>query len=241
MKAALLAACVLVSVSSVHAQSATDPSGHWEGSVQAPEMAVPIEIDLTKNSKGQIAGTFGQPAKKLKGLPLFNVAVEGTSITFQIKGSAQGQRVFKGVLSADGKTISGEYSQEGQSMPFRLTRTGDPAVPAPTRNARISKELEGAWNATLNGKETRHLTLTLSNQPDGTAIGSILNVDEGVEIPIATIAQKGSSVTLELAAIGASYSGVLNTEATELTGTFTHGTVALPLTFRRAVPSAGKK
>jgi hypothetical protein len=82
--------------------------------------------------------------------------------------------------------------------------------------------------------------LTLSNQPDGTASGSLVTVDDGLEIPIATITQNASSLTLDLKAVGASYSGTLNPDATELAGTYTQGSLTLPLTFRRAA-TEGKK
>jgi hypothetical protein len=57
-----------------------------------------------------------------------------------------------------------------------------------------------------------------------------------LEIPIATITQKASSVTLDLKAIGGSYSGALNAEGTALVGTVTQGAAVLPLTFRLAKP-----
>jgi hypothetical protein len=51
-------------------QTTVDPSGHWEGTIKVPNMDAKIEIDLQKNSKGEMAGTFGHPAEALKGLPL---------------------------------------------------------------------------------------------------------------------------------------------------------------------------
>jgi hypothetical protein len=233
----LLAALLLVPAPSLLAQTAADPSGHWEGAVNAPNMEVTIEIDLERNGKGELAGTFGNPAQRLKGLPLANLAAEGRSLTFQVKGSAPGERVFKGTLSADGTSISGEYTQGGFSMPFSVTRTGDPRIAAPASSAPIGKELEGTWNGTLdvNGVQ-RRLVLTMANRPDGTATGNFVNVDEGLEIPITSIAQKASSVTLDVNTVGVSYAGALNSDGTELAGTLTQGSTVLPLTFRLAKP-----
>ncbi len=232
----LIAALLLVPAPSLRAQTAVDPSGHWEGAVQAPEMEVKIEIDLAKNSKGDLAGTFSNPAQNLKGLLLANFAVDGRSVSFQIKGSAPADRTFKGALSADGTSMSGEYTQGGYTIPFSMTRTGDPRIEPPAKSAPIGKELEGTWNSTLEVKGIqRRLVLTMSNQPDGTATGTFVNVDEGLEIPIATITQNASSVTLDVKAVGGSYSGALNPEGTELVGTWTQGPAALPLTSPRPV------
>jgi len=233
----LLAALFLLPAAPLAAQSAADPSGHWEGAIQAPNMEVRFEIDLAKNSKGELAGSFGQPAENLRGLPLANFAMDGRSIDFQIKGSAAGQRTFKGALSADGASMSGDFSQAGFTVRFSLTRTGDARVDTPARNASIGKELEGTWNGTVdvNGLQ-RRLVLTLANQPDGAATGNVLNVDEGLEIPISAITQKGSSVTLDVKAVGGSFSGALNAEGTELVGTLTQGSAVEPVTFRLARP-----
>jgi hypothetical protein len=229
---AVLAALLLWPTSAA-AQTAADPTGHWEGSVQTPASDVKFAIDLARNSRGDLEGTFDQPAQNLKGLVLSNFAVSEQSIRFQIKG-APGERAFAGALGADGKSMSGDYTQSGYAMPFSLTRTGEARIDAPVRNAPIGKELEGSWNGALEvGGMQRRLVLTLSNQTDS-ATGSVLSADEGLEIPIATISQNASSLTLGVKAIGGSYSGALNQDGTELVGTWTQGPTSLPLTFRRA-------
>lgn len=211
-------------------------NGHWQGSIQTPTKEVIFEVDLDKT-----AGTFSQPSENLKGLPLSNIAVDGQSIRFQIKGTS-GERAFKGALSADGKSISGDYTQSGYSIPFNMTRTGDPRFEAAVKSAPIGKELEGVWNGALAVEcKQLHAVLTLSNQPDGTATGNIVSLDDGLDIPIAAIIQTASSLTLDLKAVGASYSGALNSDATELAGTYTKGSLVLPLTFRRSTSTEGKK
>jgi hypothetical protein len=228
-------------LSTISAQPAAGPSGHWEGSIRSSIGELSFEIDLDKNSTGEFTGALNQPSEHITGLPLANIVIDDKSVRFQIKG-AVGERAFKGTLSDDGKSISGDYSQGGYTIPFSVTRTGDPKFEAAVKNAAIGKELEGVWNGTLaaNGKQLRGI-LTLSNQSDGTASGSLVTVDDGLEIPIAVITQKASSLTLDLRAVGASYSGVLNPDATELAGTYTQGSLVLPLTFGRAAAIEGKK
>jgi hypothetical protein len=230
------ATLLLGPASSLRAQTAVDPSGHWEGAIEAGGMAVPVVIDLTKNSKGELAGTFGQPSEQLTGLPLANISVDGRSVSFQIKGGGAGERAFKGTLAADGTSMTGDFSSHKVgTVPFALTRTGDPKIEATPRSPAIARELEGTWNGTLdlNGIPLR-LILTMANQPDGSAIGSFLSVDEGLEIPITTITQKASSVTIDVKAVHGSYTGALNPAGTELVGTLTQGAGSMPVTFRRA-------
>lgn len=230
----LLAALLVVPAPSLFAQTAVDPSGHWEGAVQAPGMEVKFEIDLTKDSKGELAGTFSTPTQNIKGLPLASVAVEGKSVSFH----ARRDQTFTGVLSADGKSMSGDYSIAGHAIPFSLVRTGDAKVEARPRSAPIGKGLEGTWNGTLdvNGISLR-LVLTMTNQPDGMATGSIVNLDQGgLEVPIANITHKATNVMFDLKGVAGSYSGALNAAGSELVGTFTQGPGSVPLTFRIAKP-----
>lgn len=235
----LAASLLLVPAPSLLAQTAVDPSGHWTGAIHVPAFdnnqarEVNIEVDLARNAKGVLAGTYGQPAGGVKGLPLSAVAVDGNSITFELKVSDGG--LFRGTLS-DATTMSGAFttSQGGYSIPFSLTRTGDARIAPAPKSAPIGKELEGTWNGTLEvgGKQER-LVLKMANQPDGTATGTILDIDGSrVEIPIA-MTQNASNVTIDVASVGGSYVAVLN-GGTELVGTWTQGPATLPLTFKRA-------
>ena len=216
------------------AQAPADPSGHWEALIQAQGQDVKIEIDLGKNSRGDLIGTFAQPAQGIKGLPLSKIAVDGRSVRFVLKADMQ-PVLFAGVLSADGKSITGDLALVGESIPFRFARTGDAKFTTVPKSARIVKELEGTWNGILEpGGGQMRLTLKMANQPDGTAAGTVVSVDgSGVEIPI-VMKQNAASLTIDLPTVGASFAGVLNSTGTELTGTWTQQSVTLPLTFHRA-------
>jgi hypothetical protein len=215
----------------LQAQTATDPSGHWEGTLQAPGIESRVEVDLAKNSKGELAGTISIPAQHLIGLPLGKVAVDHTSVTFY----AREDQPFTGTLTPDGASMSGSVTLEGFAIPMTFSRTGEPRLEAQSTSAAIGKDLEGTWNGTLdvNGTTLR-LVLKMSNHPDGSSTGSLVNLDEGnLEVPLSRIAQAATSVTLELQVVGGSYVGVLGKEGTELVGTYTQGPLTAPLTFRR--------
>lgn len=235
----LVASVVLVPAHSLFAQSAVDPSGHWTGAVhvpafdQNPAREVAIEVDLARDASGALAGTFGQPAQGVKGLPLSAIAADGTSIAFEIRVSDGG--IFNGTFS-DATTMSGRFvtTQGGHAIPFSLRRTGDAWIAPAPKNAAIGKELEGTWNGSLDvGGTSKRLVLKIANQPDGTAIATIVDLDgSGIEIPIA-VTQQAAHVALDIAVVGGSYAGVLHA-GTQLVGTWTQGPVTLPLSFKRA-------
>jgi hypothetical protein len=226
---------LLAAATPLSAQTSVDPSGHWEGTINAPNMNVVIGIDLVPNTKGQLTGTFAQPAEGIKGLPLSEVTVTGQSIRLLLKAGTGGG-TFNGTLSADGKSIAGDFimAEGGYAVPFTLTRTGAARIAPAPKSPPIAKELEGSWHGTLDaGGQKMRVVVKMANQPDGTSTGTVVSVDgTGVEIPIA-IAQKGSEISLDVATVGASYVGVLNAAATEMTGHWTQRGAVLPLTLRR--------
>jgi hypothetical protein len=230
----LLASLLVLQAPAAGAQTPADPSGHWEGAVQGPNVEMPIEVDLVKNGNGQFAGTFGQPKQGVKGLPLASVSVNARSVRFLVKGG-EAPSMFDGVLSADGASIAGDVTIADYTLTFTVKRTGEARLTPAPRNARISKELEGTWNGALElGDRRMRLTVKMANQADGTATGTIVSADgSGVEIPIG-IVENAANVTIDVVSVGASFAGVRNAESTELVGTWTQGSSTLPLTLHRS-------
>lgn len=233
-RASWLVALSLITAVTLHAQT-VDASGHWEGVIRTPQMDVVIAVDLTKRAQA-LVGTFDNPARKVRAFPLSNVAVDDTAVTFEIRASGGG--VFRGTVGADAKSIQGTFATQGPDgnpleLPFELTRTGEARVETTPKSAAVGKELEGTWTGTLEVEgKARQIDLKLTNHADGTATGAVISED-GVEIPIARIAQAGTRVTLEVTRIGGSYEGTLDAAGPELSGTWTQGSFVAPLTFRR--------
>ena len=90
---------------SMSAQRSADPTGHWDGGIHTPEMSISVEVDLTRNSSGQLAGTISVPPQNLKGFPLVIESAEGRTISFRFRG-APGNRLFQGVIADDGGSLA---------------------------------------------------------------------------------------------------------------------------------------
>jgi len=214
--------------------TAPTASGHWTGVLDTPAQPLDIEVDLKPGTPPAWVGTISIPAQNLKGFPLSSITVDGTSVSF-VMANVPGTPTFKGTLAADGATISGDFAQGGGSIPFKMTRKGDAMITPPAKSTVITKELEGTWNGTLSvGDRTLRLTLKLANGADA-ATGSMISVDQGAaEIPITTITQDASHLTLELPMIGGKYAGDLKDG--KLVGTWSQGPGSAPLEFTRATP-----
>ena len=235
LASAVVVLAAAVSVPAVaRAGQAPSASGHWTGVLNTPAQPLDVEVDLKPGTPPAWVGTISIPAQNLKAFPLSSIAVEGTAVSF-VMANIPGTPTFKGTLSADGATLSGDFAQGGGSIPFTMTRKGDAVITPPAKSTTVTKDLEGTWNGTLAaGGQTLRLTLKLANGAEA-ATGSIVSVDQGgVEIPIASIVQAGSHLTLELPTIGGSYAGDLKDG--KLVGTWSQGPGSLPLEFVRAAP-----
>ena len=213
-------------------QAAAGPSGHWEGAIQIPGQELKVEVDLA-NAGDTWDGRITIPAQKLKAFPLSSIAVQGGTVTFAMKG-IPGDPRFKGTLSNDSKTLSGDFTQGGGVIPFALTRTGEARIDPLPKSTPISKELEGSWEGALEvGGKTLRLVLKLSNQPDGAAAGTLVSLDQGgVEIPVSAVIQSGAQLRVLLPVIAGQYEGEFKDG--QLRGTWTQGPNTRPLVFTRS-------
>ena len=237
---ALLGVLLLSPLPCLRAQANSDPSGHWEGAIHAPFAEVNIEVDLAKNAAGAFVATYGNLNDNLKGFPLANVVIEERAVRMVLK--ANGGGTFEGKLSADAKSIPGIFTtaEGGFSVAFDLTRIGDARIELAPKSPPIGKQIEGVWNGTMDVDGTqRRYVLTMLNQPDGASTGNIVNVDDGLKIPVSNIKQRASILTFD--AVGGSYTGTLDPQGVQLAGTYRQGPLALTLIFERAATTKDPK
>lgn len=222
---------VLLMVGVLSAWAQDSPRGHWSGSVEVPNQSLAMEVDLEKGPNGWI-GTISIPAQNASGIPLDAISFANGKVTFHIKG-APGDPTFTGNVSADGKTLAGTFTQGSGSFPFRFSRTGDPRVEPAKTSPAVAKDFLGTWEGTLEGPGLR-LVLKMSNDADG-AKAVLISLDQGgAEIPVSTIEQKDSKLTLAVKMVGGAYEAEINKEASELNGTWTQGGNSLPLKLKKA-------
>jgi uncharacterized protein len=228
---ALLIGLIVLPHASV-AQTPARSSGHWEGAIEIPGQPLAVQVDLSGDGK-KWEGTITIPAQNLKGFPLDGVVITGDDVTF-LMPRVPGEPRFKGTLSKDGTSLSGDFTQGGGTVPFALKRTGDAKIEPALKSTPLTADLQGDWEATLdvNGKLLR-LILRLSTQPDGTGGGTLVSVDQGgVEIPVQAVIQTGEHLKVLVPPIAGTYEGDLKDG--QLIGTWTQGPGTWPLTFKRS-------
>jgi hypothetical protein len=105
------------------------PRGHWTGSIEIPDHALEVQVDLDKPGKDWI-GTISIPSTNQIGVPLDKIAFSNGKWTFRIQGDPT-EPTFIGTMSEDGKTMSGDFTAAGNGFGFHLTRTGDAKIATP--------------------------------------------------------------------------------------------------------------
>lgn len=117
------------------AAPAASPEGLWEGviSFQHAQAETEIVVELARDASGGLVGLLDVPYQAAHGVPLREVKAEGSAVSFaeiSQSGDREVRSTFRGTLSADGKTIRGDYvdGEKNATHPFRLERKGDPGT-----------------------------------------------------------------------------------------------------------------
>lgn len=95
-----------------------DIADTWQGTLHAGQDLRTI-IKITKDDKGAYKGVFYSIDQGGQALNLDSVTLTGQDVKFVLKLAGL---TYEGKLSADGKTIDGNSSQGGGSLPLVLTR-----------------------------------------------------------------------------------------------------------------------
>lgn len=215
-----------------------DMRGHWTGTLDTPVGSLGVEFDLDKAAAGWI-GSASIPMQNAIGLPLDAISFTEGKGTFRIKG-APGDPTFSGTLSADGKTLDGQFSQGPGGIPLKLSRTGDPKVELPKPSPAVAAEFVGVWEGTLEANMPLRLVLTIANGKAG-AEAELVSLDQGnARIAVSTITQTGKKLALQVNAVGGGYEGEMNSDGTQLTGTWTQLGNSLPLTLKKTTAAPAK-
>ncbi len=221
---------VLMMAGTVWAQDGA--KGHWSGSIEIPGNTMGIEVDLDKTAAGWV-GSLAIPSQNASGLPLEGIAFQDGKWTFRVKG-APGGPTFTGTISADGKAMTGDFTQGPNAMPFKLARTGEPKVETVKASPAVAKEFTGTWEGTLEAGQSLRLKVTIVNTAAGST-ATLVSLDQGgVEIPVTAIVQKDAKLSLEVKMVNGGYEGEINKEGTELTGNWTQNGNSLPLKLKKA-------
>ncbi|MEO6005684.1 MAG: hypothetical protein ABIZ04_22540 [Opitutus sp.] len=219
--------------------SANPAEGYWAGTVTLPNQELAISFELVHANSATWQGTITIAMQGLKGFKLDPVKVDGENVVLGLPG-IPGEPTFNGKLAADGKSIAGELSQNGGTVPFHVQRTAKPAASTddltPAHGV-PGKGLAGKWRGSLNPMPNVELRLGLELAPDasGSLGGVLVSVDQGnARIPVSGVTEQGSDVHFDTPKeVGGDFTGKLNADGSEISGVWTQRGRSTPLVFKR--------
>lgn len=178
--------------------------GSWVGKIKLNDSATLVLVLRFEMGKdGKIAGFLDIPDQNAKGLPVTDVNVEGSQVTFKIP---VGKADYTGTLS--GSTIAGGFKQGAQETKLNLTR-GKYTPPPPEVNisAEGMKQLMGRWNGKIANltvvfrfeKNAAGKYVVLMDSPD----------QKAKDIPVSSAVLTGDKLVLKLKIAAAEYNATL--------------------------------
>lgn len=104
-------------------------------------------------------------------------------------------------------------------------------------SAVFAQDITGTWQGTLHAGRDLRTVIKISKTESGSLKAVLYSIDQGGQgISASAVTLKGSDVTISIPAIGGTYEGKLNGDATAITGTWTQASRPLPLNLNRVTP-----
>ncbi len=213
-----------------HAQAgAQDIVGDWQGTLSAGGQQLRLVLHVTKAPDGTLKATLDsidQPGAN--GIPVNSVSLKDSKLSLDI---AMVHGTYEGKVSADGKTISGTWTQ-GQPLPLEFKRAD-----APVKAAKPS-DIDGAWMGTLDLGVKLRVVFHIAATPDGLT-ATLDSPDQGANgIPASSVTRDGSSLKIEIEKISGAFEGKISADLSSIDGTFTQLGGSHPLQLKRVKDSA---
>ena len=202
--------------------------------LDTPAQPLDVEVDLKPGTPPAWVGTISIPAQNLKAFPL-SVEVQGTSVSF-VMANVPGTPTFKGTLAADGATISGDFSQGGGSIPFKLTRKGDAVIAPPAKSTADHQGARRHVERLAGGRRADPAAHVEAGQRPrrGDGHASSASIRAASRSRSRRSRRRGRTSRSNCRRSPAQYSGDLKDG--KLVGTWTQGPGSAPLEFTRATP-----
>jgi hypothetical protein len=205
-------------------------SGRWEGTTHIPNDDLNVIADLAQEN-GTWVGSIIIPGLDVKGVPLTDITVKASAVSFSVKGTLGIQ--LKLQLDGNGR-LTGNFEQAGNRAPTTLQKTGPSQVEYPLRNTPVAKELEGEWKGDYQMfGYTRHVSIKFTNRgADGAAAEFVIVGRRTNNLPVDLVTQEGDLLSVDSHEIGISFEGRLRDG--KLSGAIRQGAIETPLVLERA-------
>jgi len=231
MKPTMIFLTLLLSACLANAQ---DIAADWQGTLSAGGAELRLVLHVTKAADNSLKATLDsidQPGAN--GIPVNSITLKDSKLSLEV---AAVHGTYEGKVAADGKTISGTWTQ-AQALPLEFKRATAP-VKTEHKPAKPS-DIDGAWMGTLDtGAMKLRVVFHILNTDDGLT-ATMDSLDQGMKgMPTTSVTREGASLKIEAKSIGGSFEGKIAPDLSAIDGNWSQGGGTLPLLLKRVKDQA---
>lgn len=242
----LTAGVATVAVRTAHAYWQPKIRGAWEGVIQIPAGSkLRVVLHVTGDNSSYHA-TLDSIDQRTKDIPISKFVYDYPSLRFESK-TVQG--TFEGKVNASATEMSGIWDQKAFGLTTALVMKRTP-TPAPVPDVlteddyapRAGSDLQGYWRGTVKaGPVSLRLVIRISEPTDGKFVAELDSIDQGANnVVVSSVTYDKPTVQMEVGVVGGNFEGKLNSDGTEITGTWTQAGTKEALTIKRTDPKAAQ-
>ena len=212
---------------------AQDIAGDWQGTLNTGMGELRLVLHISKAADGNLTATLDSVDQGANGIPVKSATLKVSKLKLDVEAV---QGTYEGTVAADGKSISGTWSQ-GKSLPLEFKRSTTP-IKTEHKPAKPS-DIDGTWMGTLEtGMSKLRVVFHIMNTEDG-LIATMDSPDQGGKgIPTSSVTRNGSSLRIEAKGIGGVFEGNIAADLASIDGTWTQGGGTMPLALKRVKAQA---
>jgi len=222
---------------------AQDLAGDWQGTLSAGGQQLRLVLHISKAADNSLKATLDsidQPGAN--GIPVSAITLKDAKLSLEV-AAVHGE--YEGKVAADGKSISGTWTQ-GMALPLEFKRAEAPAksdaAPAKPSDAAGAKaehkpakpsDIDGAWMGTLDlGTIKLRVVFHIVNTADGLT-ATLDSPDQGASgLPTTSVTRDGASLKIDIKSIGGLFDGKIAADLSSIDGTFTQMGASHPLVLK---------
>jgi fermentation-respiration switch protein FrsA (DUF1100 family) len=201
----------------------TKIAGDWQGSLDVGGAQLHLLLHISAAQGGSLTATLDSIDQGALGIPVTAVTLKDSKLNLTVD-SIHGS--YEGTVNKDGTKIEGAWTQ-GPPLELNFERVKAQTQAAPS-------EIDGVWQGTLDaGALKLRILFKIISTPDGLKAQTQSPDQNPVWISASSVTRDGSSLTITLKELDASFDGKISADLNSIDGKLTQRDNPLPLLLKR--------
>lgn len=226
-KTLVLVALVLAAFSPL-CRAQAQIAGDWQGTLSAGGAQLRLVLHVVAAKDGSLTATLDSVDQGAKDIPVSAISLKDSKLSLTVE-SVHG--TYEGTVNKDATAIDGTWSQ---GTPLELNFKRSPAQALVALKPVPPSEIDGTWMGKLDaGTIKLRIFFKIVNTQDGLTATMQSPDQSPVWIPASSVTRSGTSISIGLNGIGATFEGKIAADLNSIDGTFTQMSNPMPLALKR--------